>query len=1474
MGSLNDLFSTKKKLPPRQPSLNDLFSNKQPSSNNLPEIVDITNTQQYNLPEIVDITGTGVQPVDVSDMFPQSSSVQPVDITDMLPQNSSVQPVDISDMLPQEPKRKATAYDLLRGRANTALDKYYGRQTSAAPWEKTVAKGAAALLAAPISMLQGAGQGISNFLQSNPFGGGGFIQPQYAPSESQAFQQVYGKTPEIQGNPSGMELLKAAGALGLDIPGAAFGGAIHEGLPLPVSQAAEWGLEKGTEKLSQGVDAAARISRILSTGATPNFDNLATNPSQFVTNLSGGEWGPEQQQNSPLPYMALKAAELGTNPLIAFHIGKGMVKGAIKDFKTPKAQPQGMPSLEFTPADMMAAEQAKPAPVTPESFVNEIMNRGKKRPSEIDETPARSSVQPIEITPEELIAMGDEIRGQTETLPGKTQPALPPEPSVPETLGDTLLPSGSARALLDEAKGEAPPVESSLLSPTTRSAYDLAQSEALSDLLKGGELGEKAISESAAQADIAGRSRLGNLLESPSQEIPGSSAADLLADTRPRAEPPEVKYTGPAWEPPAYKWAPLEKPPEVAVTEQARQLLQGGNKAPSPEGAGLQIAGGVPDQANGFLNALSSASTGFNNWFDNLTAGKFYKKWFKPGGEFPDSLEPDRRLWKKETELGPAKVREYGNLTEVKYNEQGRPQGILGAAQYAEKLSEPEYNLMMQAVHDADPTLLNQIKTQNVVNYNGQDIPISPGFRNQTIRSKNIWEQSRDMTSDSGLITPEMRAQGYTPDSWLLTNAMKEEFEGLQDIVDHPNFSKLNPDQQSAIKRLITGDIKNPDFLWKDTKGRGSMEMLKEKTAKTPAQAAWLGGKLPQNYIDMARMAQMWEAGSMLKFAKAISENPDCVRTVVPGEIPARGWVPLYANPFEGRGAVPKMVGEILRGGGDVMIRDGVLRELKDHFDTKGNVIDSKSAAGQLLKGTEKVTTPWKFGATVASPETHFSNALWNKISSYIAVGPLKGADRAFVNRAMSGNGMSIESQVAELSGIMNAGFMNELGTVGKPGLAELLLKDTRQSKIDKAFKAGSVLTDKAGQRYQGAEIKSKAGIVGAELRKNGYSFENNALKTPDGRIVTEPAQLIPEDLQVIRGAGELADGFLFDYADQPRIIKLARRTIQPFVTFWANLLPLVSKLATGRGPDGKVNFKMLARFYSVPALLYSADKLGKALSGIDEDEAKKLRDTRNDAYLRNGLPWKIPFTNTTVGDTFSDIIHPTMPLRINPQTGKYSWGWDHNDPNAKPVSLNLQNVLPYSTLNKPIGALSLPQAIFPSGPWVDTLIGAATGRRTFGNSQIIDPYSENPRMDFLKYSALNLLPQVKAADRIIKAAKGEPARLGERAQTVPEALLKSISPIDAEVANIELSDSYKRAALKAEEEGFRKSVYKKYAPMLLLNANNPARLQKIQADMQREHLKRQKKWLLDSYPSQARSTNTEWGKMLQDIDAQLQTIK
>ncbi len=121
--------------------------------------------------------------------------------------------------------------------------------------------------------------------------------------------------------------------------------------------------------------------------------------------------------------------------------------------------------------------------------------------------------------------------------------------------------------------------------------------------------------------------------------------------------------------------------------------------------------------------------------------------------------------------------------------------------------------------------------------------------------------------------------------------------------MEHSNVQNLNPVQWEAIKRLITGDIKNPDFLWKDTKGRGALYMLKEKTAKRP-EAVWLGGKLPQNYIDMMTMGQMWEAGFMLKFARSISENPDCVHTHIPGEIPPKGWVPLYASPFEGRGAV------------------------------------------------------------------------------------------------------------------------------------------------------------------------------------------------------------------------------------------------------------------------------------------------------------------------------------------------------------------------------------------------------------------------------------------------------------------------------------------------------------------------------------------------------------------------------------------
>jgi len=53
-------------------------------------------------------------------------------------------------------------------------------------------------------------------------------------------------------------------------------------------------------------------------------------------------------------------------------------------------------------------------------------------------------------------------------------------------------------------------------------------------------------------------------------------------------------------------------------------------------------------------------------------------------------------------------------------------------------------------------------------------------------------------------------------------------------------------------------------------------------------------------------------------------------------------------------------------------------------------------------------------------------------------------------------------------------------------------------------------------------------------------------LVTPDGRVIADIRQLSPEDVSAIRAAGEMADGFLFDYADQPRIIKLASELYNP----------------------------------------------------------------------------------------------------------------------------------------------------------------------------------------------------------------------------------------------------------------------------------------------------------------------------------------
>ncbi len=63
---------------------------------------------------------------------------------------------------------------------------------------------------------------------------------------------------------------------------------------------------------------------------------------------------------------------------------------------------------------------------------------------------------------------------------------------------------------------------------------------------------------------------------------------------------------------------------------------------------------------------------------------------------------------------------------------------------------------------------------------------------------------------------------------------------------------------------------------------------------------------------------------------------------------------------------------------------------------------------------------------------------------------------------------------------------------------------------------------------------------------------------------------------------------------------------------------------------------------------------------------------------------------------------------------------------------------------------------------------------------------------------------------------------------------------------------------MKAEEENFRKSIYKKYAPRLQRVQGDSETVSMIQAEMQREHLQRQKKWLLDSYPLQARDSHSD----------------
>lgn len=757
------------------------------------------------------------------------------------------------------------------------------------------------------------------------------------------------------------------------------------------------------------------------------------------------------------------------------------------------------------------------------------------------------------------------------------------------------------------------------------------------------------------------------------------------------------------------------------------------------------------------------------------------------------------------------------NIPELAANREAGVRGSQGVS--------PDIATMLDAIH-SDPNVAGS-KMQQV-----RQSPALPDEYKKAIELNNgIWHGTLDK-ADLANVIPDLLDQAtgqtmressrfsYEPTTYNLFELKKLNPEARKSLLGDANTPQhiknaLTDIESGAIPREITntkGSVINTDFLKKKNPNLTSDDIDNLRGVSDPV------------YSHALRIQQMLQDVAHYKFIDAAKQK-GFISDTNPGN-----FVNLFDTDIvKADAGIAKQIKEG-KFGTQLWMDPGLAYEYGDLLKNAGKVPFSSP--------TGKLHTGWKALMTVWNPKTQLANRMTNGLMMYADHGIVPGDQytRAAGQILKQRENNPLYNLAKETGLISNSFAQQELGQ----GMQKALnISKTANTPLEKAGAVAKGIAELPGKAYQGAESEGKMAIFLKSLQKQGVNLQGNQL-TIKGRAVdmTKPFQADADLFNAGQTAAEAANGTLFDYGNQSRLVKTLRSVPGgiPFITFYANFYPTVARMALGRTITGQFDPMVALRFWSIPGSLYALNELGKAYTGTTAEQDKVNRDALPEAYRSPAFPWE----------------NPRMPFNVDASGNPVS----ADTAGSKPSYLPMGNVVPFDPTTSKTGVLGLPSVLMPfQDPLSSTAILAMTGKQPYQQKELIGKNSPDKAallgQELLKLYMPNVLKQSLPGGRFNSAVQGIPPSQFEPRQSVGMAAANLLSPfrpvgVDTGTANMWKGKEYKNAV-----NDWKYGIAKELRNLALRAGKlSPEQMRTEQQKIVAKYMRTQQEWMKNQYPN------------------------
>ena len=478
-----------------------------------------------------------------------------------------------------------------------------------------------------------------------------------------------------------------------------------------------------------------------------------------------------------------------------------------------------------------------------------------------------------------------------------------------------------------------------------------------------------------------------------------------------------------------------------------------------------------------------------------------------------------------------------------------------------------------------------------------------------------------------------------------------------------------NPEGEPALEEMIA---KLQKMVRGGKQGRKELKISRQQLAlnyshrreEISPELQKMLGVIDEAAFPVAKMVGV-QATDVLKgkLFKSIADNPEWARTGTRIHKPD-------GTTFIKRGTAPANFVEIaderfgaLNG---KFVRNDIWSDLKEIEEWRGDI-------GRLY---DKALGSWKYGMVVLNPSSHARNFMTNIMLAYLGdVSPADVKTYAKAVRALRrGEGDSLYKEAA------NWGLFNNTYVTSEIGKLRDQIDTLRDGKSIQNFIRSAVSLP--ADIYQGNEKLFKLAVF-IKARETGASVDDAARK---------------------------AEKFIFNYADIPPWVKVAKRWAIPFITFSYKAFPLMAEMAI-RKPH---------KVAAIAAALYGAEEYSRRRLGYDDDEYEQKRGLMPDWQKRRMLAFLPDEVESKIPRFFNPYLQVLAPFLDK-------WG--------NPLTLDLSYILPFGNMSEKWGQSAVPFSDFlPSSPLFNILGTIAFNRDAFTGKEIYNEYLDGTRQIAQKY--------------------------------------------------------------------------------------------------------------------------------------------